>query len=86
MPLTNQEKALFALARQYVATGRLPRTLPASVWAEPGTRDTCSLCQQPIEPAQVEYELVGHGGETVHFHMRCHAIWELAANDRINSG
>jgi len=32
----------------------------------------------------MEYELAGYGGETFHFHVRCHAIWQLAANDRIS--
>jgi len=84
MPLTNQEKELFALAREQISTGRFPRMLPASVWAGPGSRDTCSLCRQTIEPAHMEYELAGYGGETFHFHVRCHAIWQLAANDRIS--
>jgi hypothetical protein len=81
LPLTDYEKALCAVARKYIATGHLPRTVPASVWAGLGSRHTCSLCQQAIEPAHAAYELTDHCGEAFHFHIGCHAIWQLAAND-----
>ena len=80
MPLTDHEKALFALAREYVASERLPATVPASVGAGPGTDVACSLCTQTIEPRQVEYEFTGNDGVMYRFHMRCHAIWQLAAS------
>ena len=79
MPLTDQERPLLTRAREYVASGRLPRTVPKSIFAGPGTGMSCSLCDSPIEPWQVEYEL--SGGVTLHFHMRCHAIWQLAASE-----
>ena len=84
MPLTGKEKALFALARDRITQGRLPHTVPGSVWAGAGSRDKCSLCEQTIEPDQVEYELSGNGGAMIRFHMRCHAIWQLAADDKIS--
>lgn len=80
MPLTDHEKTLFALARQYVTSGRLPHVLPKSVLAGRGCAGTCSLCGQIVEPAHIEYELTGSGGETYHLHIRCHAIWQLAAS------
>jgi hypothetical protein len=83
MPLTENERALFALARERITQRRLPRNVPASVWAGSGTGATCSLCDQTIQRDQVEYELTGDRGMTFHFHMRCHAIWQLAADDRI---
>jgi hypothetical protein len=85
MALTENEQALFALARERITQGCRPRNLPASVWAGRGTGATCSLCERTIQPDQVEYELT-HDGVTFHFHMRCHAIWQLAADDRINGG
>ena len=81
MPLTNEEKSLFALAQEYVANGRLPRTAPRFIWAGRGTGATCKLCALTIEPRHVEYELTGSDGVMVCFHMRCHAIWQLAASD-----
>jgi hypothetical protein len=41
------------------------------------------LCGLTVEPTQVEYELTGDRGAMVRFHMRCHAIWQLAASDII---
>jgi hypothetical protein len=81
MPLNEHEKALFALARKLIANGSLPRTAPKLFWAGSGTGAACSLCERTIEPEQVEYETAGGGGVTFHFHMRCHAIWQLAASD-----
>ena len=81
MPLTEHEKALFALAQEYVANGRLPRTVPRFIWAGSGVEATCSLCKLAIESSQVGYEFTGSDGSMVHFHMRCHAIWQLAAED-----
>jgi hypothetical protein len=81
MPLTEHEKALFALARKDIANGRLPRTVPRFIWAGSGIGATCSLCRLAIEPSQVGYEFSEYDGLTFHFHMRCHAIWQLAAED-----
>ena len=86
MPLTDLEQALFALARERVAAGRLPRTVPESVWGGSGTGATCSLCEHTIEPEHVAYEFTGDDGVTFHFHMPCHAVWQLAAEGRINVG
>jgi hypothetical protein len=81
MQLTTQEERLFARARERITSGFLPRTVPASVGAGWGSGETCRLCDSAIEPKQVEYELAQHGSATFRFHMRCHAIWHLAADD-----
>jgi len=86
MPLTGRERDLFVQAREYIASGRLPSAVPKSLGAGHGTGATCCLCGQRIEPEQVEYELREEGGETFHFHMQCHAIWQLAAVDQISRG
>jgi hypothetical protein len=85
MPLTDREKALFAVARERISEGSLPGAPPASVAAGSGIRETCSLCGGTIEPEDIEYEFIG-GSDQVQFrfHMRCHAIWQLAAHDRTN--
>ena len=79
VPLTGREKALFARAREYVATGLLPRFVPTKIGAGHGTGAKCSLCNNPIEPAEIEYEVNQRGGLKFRFHIRCHAIWQLAA-------
>jgi hypothetical protein len=84
MPLSDPEKALFTRAREYIAIGRLPSAVPKSLGAGRGTGATCSLCDLVIEPEQVEYEITEWGGMTFCFHLRCHAIWQLAVADRID--
>jgi hypothetical protein len=79
--LTENERALFALARERITQGILPGAVPPSVWAGAGSQSKCSLCGETIEPVQVEYELKGSAGAMFHFHLRCHAIWQLAASD-----
>jgi len=81
MPLTDREKELFARACDYIAIERLPRTVPGSVFAGDGKCATCSLCEETIAPEQIEYEFTADGGVTYRFHIRCHAIWQLAASD-----
>ena len=87
MPLTDSERTLLARAREYVATGRLPRTVPASLLAGRGSGTAkCSLCAKTIDPEHIEYELPGGpNGSKAHFHLRCHAIWQLAAEDGVRT-
>ena len=84
MPLTENEEALFAVANERITQGRLPRNVAALFWAEAGTGATCSLCDQTIQHGQVEYEFTGDRGVMIHFHMPCHAIWQLVADERIS--
>ena len=84
MPLSDPEKALFTRARGYMAIGRLPSAVPKSLEAGRGTGETCCLCGLVIEPEQVEYGITEWGGMTFRFHLRCHAIWQLAVADRID--
>jgi hypothetical protein len=87
MPLTHWERTLFARAREYIASGRLPRTVPASLWAGPGSGTAkCSLCEKTIEPEHIEYELPGGPfGVQARFHLRCHAMWQFAADDAVRT-
>jgi len=41
------------------------------------------LCATVIDTQQYEYELAGYGGARFRFHMRCHAIWQLAVSERL---
>jgi hypothetical protein len=84
MPLSDPEIALFTRAREYIANGRLPSGVPKSLGAGRGTGETCSLCGLVIEASQVEYEITEWGGTMFRFHLRCHAIWQLAVADRID--
>ena len=81
--LSESENVLFTRAREHIAVGRLPSAVPKSLGAGRGRGETCSLCGLIIEPAQVEYEIAEAGGVVFRFHLRCHAIWQLAVADRI---
>jgi hypothetical protein len=78
MPLTQDEKALHTLARERIETGELPRDVGKSIWAGDGKGDTCVLCNRPVVAKQIEFEVEDPGGRSFRFHMRCHAIWQLA--------
>ena len=81
MPLTAQEKELFARVRERISKGTLPNIAPATVGAGSGSRAPCSLCGATIEPDDIEYEfLSGDDGVMYRFHIRCHAIWPLATS------
>ncbi len=76
MPLTPEEKALYALARERIAKRLLPDNVPASLWGGRGQGCRCCICDQLVSPEQIEYELTGY-----HMHLRCHAIWQLAVTN-----
>jgi hypothetical protein len=84
MPLTDRKRALCTVARERIAQGNLPGTVPKSLGAGWGTGATCGLCDCTIERGQVGYEFTGPSRVTFHFDMQCHAIWQLAAAARID--
>jgi hypothetical protein len=58
----------------------LPGTQSHRYWGGPGSQDPCSLCDQPISPKEVEFEVeVKSDGKkaTYYFHFLCHAAWQL---------
>lgn len=76
------ETALRIEAQRRVADGRLPRTAPLYMWAGAGSGARCALCDRPIDPEQVEYELEFNSAPaTVYrFHRLCHDAWHLENN------
>jgi hypothetical protein len=66
-------------ARLRVARGRLPSQLQQYLWAGAGDGQQCSLCDRPIHPQQIEYELQfsTHPQTVYRFHRICHQAWEL---------
>jgi hypothetical protein len=79
MPLTELENTLRPIARERIAKGQLPRQEPSRMWGGPGNGKLCSLCDKPIEPYQIEYE-IEHGEsavQTSRFHSACLSIWQL---------
>ena len=78
MPFTQDERVLYARALERVRTGELPGELPKSVWTGNGAGDSCALCGKELRSNDVEYEFQDSLQRTFLFHLRCHAIWELA--------
>jgi len=70
-------------ARELVAAGELPRKGPDSLYAGYGTDRVCQLCEAPINPREIEYELefLSHADPSgarrlIWLHLACHAIWD----------
>jgi hypothetical protein len=73
------ESALRLEARRRIAEGHLPCEPQMSLWAGAGDGQPCSLCNRPILPQQIEYELqFNQDPQSVYrFHRICHQAWEL---------
>jgi hypothetical protein len=72
---------LAEIVRQKLDDGRLPTSHPLKIWAGPGRGQPCTACDQPIGPAQVEYEFET-GEQVCRFHVGCHGLWEAERRRR----
>jgi len=67
---------LRARARKQVDSGRLPARVVETLNAGYGSSlKACCVCGQVITPIQVEYELSGHGTESITLHIGCYTAW-----------
>jgi len=87
MPLTQREAELRAIARERCARGGLPSVPPARMWVGHGSGKLCSLCDNVIQPQDVEYEYevqddLGAAARTCFFHLVCESIWRLECGRR----
>jgi hypothetical protein len=69
-------KSLAEIVREKFNAGILPLEDPARTWAGFGTGDQCSVCGQPIQPSQTEYELRYDNRAPLRFHVVCHSLWD----------
>ena len=74
------ETTLRMEARRRLTKGQLPSAPQQYLFAGAGHGQLCSLCDRPIHPQQIEYDLqFNRGSLTVcRFHRICHEAWELA--------
>jgi hypothetical protein len=78
MPLSRLEIELRLLARERIAQGQLPRTVPERIWGGKGTGRACALCDKPIEEMELEVEEHIAGElQIFHFHVLCQSLWQL---------
>jgi hypothetical protein len=63
--------------RQGLESGRLPVLRPDHIHAGYGSRNPCCACGQRIDPAKIEYEVIGADGlQKLIFHFACYVIWQ----------
>jgi len=84
MPTESQLRdTLRAHIRQQMENGLLPVFTPATIHAGYGAGSACYACQQPITPAQIEYEIQDwEHGERLRFHVGCHVLWQFECGER----
>lgn len=78
MASTKPESELHAIARTRIKDGTLPREVPPAIIAGYGSGNSCGLCDYPITPTDVEYEVQKWGpggGASYSFHISCQSIW-----------
>jgi len=71
------ESELRSRVLERIADGRLPIALSSHIDAGYGVGAQCVLCDQPIAPDKIEYDITGLGsGNCLRFHFACHAAWQ----------
>jgi hypothetical protein len=58
------EAALRRLARLVLENGKLPRRDPNRTWGGPGVGAACAICDQPVTPEEIEYEVRAPGTDS----------------------
>ena len=80
---TRGQQRLLSLAIARVRKQELPVHEPPEVLAGPGHEEMCSLCDEPISEAQIEYEVSAGEADVparsiLYFHIRCYDAWVKA--------
>jgi len=70
------ESELRSRALRRIEDGRLPLVLSSHIEAGYGTGVQCYLCDQPIAADKIEYNVSGHNGKLLNFHVACHSAWQ----------
>ena len=77
-------KSLAGIVRDSIDGGILPTAAPFILWTGFGTSRPCSVCGQPILPAQAEYDLQYEERAIIRFrfHLDCYGVWEAERRRR----
>jgi len=81
--ILNDESTLREKAREVIQTGKLPNRRPDRTWGGLGAGADCIICNAPLKPDEVEFEIEfarngnNPGLDQYHVHLRCFAAWEL---------
>jgi hypothetical protein len=69
--------------RRKLEAGTLPLDTPKTLWKGIGSGKPCSVCEEVILPADVEFEpQYNDGRAVVRFHVGCHGLWEVERRRR----
>jgi hypothetical protein len=77
------EEPLREKARQILRDGKLPNRRPDRTWGGPGVGARCSVCDLPVTPDQLEFEIQfardgdNPGLDKYHVHIQCFAAFEF---------
>lgn len=77
------EEVLRGVARAVVQAGKLPARPPDRTWGGPGVGAPCAVCDLPVRPTELEFEIQfaregeNPGLDKFHVHIRCFAAWEF---------
>ena len=72
-----------ATIRRRLDAGLLPTKAPVTTFAGYGWSHPCDACDQPIRPAQVQYDLeYWHPFRVFRLHIGCHGLWEAECRRR----
>ena len=81
MPLTQLESQLRVIARARIASAELPcLEPPIRMWGGYGSGKVCVVCDKPIYPTEVEFEVeetIEGARKLMLFHSVCQSIWQL---------
>ena len=71
------ESELRALVRWRIEGGRLPLMRPDHISGRYGRGYLCCVCDRPIEPTKIEYEVETPDKlRQLNFHFACYVIWQ----------
>jgi hypothetical protein len=79
----SDEASLRAKAKNAIRDGKLPSRRPDRTWGGPGVGAQCAICELPVTPDEMEFEIQlsrdgdNPGLDKFHVHIRCFAAWEL---------
>lgn len=77
------EETVRAKARSVIQKGKLPSRTPDRTWGGPGVGALCVICDLPVRPTEMEFEIQfqrngdNPGLDKYHVHIRCFAAWEF---------
>ena len=77
------EETVRAKARSVIQKGKLPSCTPDRSWGGPGVGALCVICDLPVRPTEMEFEIQfqrngeNPGLDKYHVHIRCFAAWEF---------